>query len=367
MTKLNAGKGSIPELHVYDEACLLPEGSSHDRWIALLLFIGSCLYLRLFYNYTILNADEGIVLQGAQRILQGEVLYRDFFSFFTPGSYYWMALLFKIFGSSILVGRGALIFYGGMFSALSYLIARRVCARWSALLVAFFVTLTCLPHRFLILHNWDSTLWAYLALYCAVWLTQRPHLVWTFAMGFFAALTCLFEQSKGAGLVLGLGLGFLILNWSGRDWRVWTRRRVMTALGGFAGPFFLTFLYFGIKHTLPQLLADWYWPLTHYSAVNKVSFGFLALDPAQRGDLYAGTLSSRFLMLLITSPWFIVPVFPFLAVGCLAYWIAKAKRESSSPKKANYYILTSATLVGLLISIAVIAGWPRPGSAAFPC
>jgi hypothetical protein len=69
-----------------------PENPATEWGIALLCFAVSCLYLRLFYDYSILNADEGIVLQGAQRILQGQVLYRDFFSFFTPGSYYWMAL-----------------------------------------------------------------------------------------------------------------------------------------------------------------------------------------------------------------------------------------------------------------------------------
>jgi hypothetical protein len=43
-----------------------------------------------------MDPDEGIILQGAERILRGQVPYRDFFSFFTPGSYYLLALLFKI-------------------------------------------------------------------------------------------------------------------------------------------------------------------------------------------------------------------------------------------------------------------------------
>ena len=317
MTTVNAGNESLPQMHVHDEACFFPEGSPQDRWIALLLFVGSCLYLRLFYDYTKLNTDEGIVLQGAQRILQGQVPYRDFFAFVTPGSYYWTALLFKIFGSSILVGRVALIVCGGLFSVLSYLLARRVCAPWSALLAAYFVTLTCLPYRFLVLHNWDSTLLAYLALYSAVWFIEKPHCTWAFALGSFAALTCLFEQSRGAGLVLGLGMGFLILRWSSRDGAEWTRQRLVALLVGFAGPFLLTFLYFGIKHSVPQLLADWFWPLHHYSAVNKAPFGFLALDPARRGDLYAGTFVSRFLELLITSPWYL---FPFFHLWRWVFW-----------------------------------------------
>lgn len=40
----------------------------------------------------------------------------------------------------------------------TYLLARRVCARWSARMAAALVTLTCLPYRFRVLHNWDSAL-----------------------------------------------------------------------------------------------------------------------------------------------------------------------------------------------------------------
>src|SRR6184192_4776565 len=89
----------------------VPEHFSRDRQIALFIFLSSLGYLLLFRRYTTMEPDEGIVLQGAQRILRGEVLYRDFFSFFTPGSYYFLALIFKIFGSSIIVARTTLVMF----------------------------------------------------------------------------------------------------------------------------------------------------------------------------------------------------------------------------------------------------------------
>jgi len=64
-----------------DSPIKIPE-SSRDAWgIALLLFAFSVLFLRPFRDFTILFDDEGIILQGAQRILRGQVLYRDFFTF----------------------------------------------------------------------------------------------------------------------------------------------------------------------------------------------------------------------------------------------------------------------------------------------
>jgi hypothetical protein len=69
-------------------ALFRPERSFSERLIVLALFLLSLLYLCLFRCFTAMEPDEGILLQGAQRILAGQVLYRDFFSFYTLGSYY---------------------------------------------------------------------------------------------------------------------------------------------------------------------------------------------------------------------------------------------------------------------------------------
>src|SRR6185312_9484979 len=74
------------------------EGPQWESLLPTLIFGVSLLYLCLFRHYSAVDPDEGIVLQGAERILRGEVPYRDFFSFYTPGSFYLVAGLFKIFG-----------------------------------------------------------------------------------------------------------------------------------------------------------------------------------------------------------------------------------------------------------------------------
>jgi len=216
------------------------ELEANERWIAAAIFAVTVAYLWIFRRYTSMEPDEGIVLEGAQRILRGEVLYRDFFSYFTPGSYYFLALLFRIFGSSFLVARTALVLVGGVYSTVAYLLARRVCSRASAIFVAALVTLTTIPYRFEVLHNWDSTLWACLAVYCGVRWLESPRWTWAFATGSLASLTGLFEQSKGAGLVLGLGAGLVAIAVLDRRHSLWNRTTTLALAMGVAWPFLAT-------------------------------------------------------------------------------------------------------------------------------
>jgi Dolichyl-phosphate-mannose-protein mannosyltransferase len=49
--------------------------------------------------------DEGIILFGARRVMDGDLIHRDFYSNYGPGQFYTIAALFKLFSPSILVER----------------------------------------------------------------------------------------------------------------------------------------------------------------------------------------------------------------------------------------------------------------------
>jgi 4-amino-4-deoxy-L-arabinose transferase-like glycosyltransferase len=282
-----------------------------DASLLSALFVLSFCYLCIFRSVTTIEPDEGILLQGAERILSGQVLYRDFFSFYTPGSYYALAMLFRVFGDSIVVARTALALTGAILSILTYVLARRVCSRRTSLTIAALTTATTLPYRFLVLHNWDSTLWAFLALYCAVRILEGADWRWAFALGTFASLTVMFEQSKGMGVCLGLSAGFTaIFLLQGR--RPLLSRVQLLALGsGVAWPLLITFIYFASHHTTSVMLADWLWPLQHYSTANRVPYGYQNWSDESRNLLFTiGTLLERQIKLLAISPCFWIPVLP---------------------------------------------------------
>jgi hypothetical protein len=333
------------------------EASTHTHTefaIRIAVFLFCVAYLSAFCHYSALEPDEGIVLAGAERILRGELPYRDFFSFYTPGSFYLVALLFRVFGDSLTVARTSLAVTGASCSVITYVLARRVCRRGIALFAALLTTIEGVAYRFLVLHNWYSTLLCCLAIYAAVQLIDSRKLMWPFATGSLVAMTILFEQSKGAGLSLGLAAGFLSLRVLGRA--PLFRRSQFLAVGvGFLWPFILTFIYFGYQRSWGVMLQDWLWPLHHYTQANHVLFGWQNWsEQARKTIFYSGPAWLKILKVLAVSPGFLIPILPLIAVGVFAFTVFQMRTQKLAAGKVDYYVLMSAVLSGLLISVVIV-------------
>jgi len=77
----------------------------------LLLIIFAFFYYLIFFNRGIIDMDEGYMLHLADRITQGQMPFRDFVSIYTPGYLYIIAIVFKLFGSSIVISRLVSLFF----------------------------------------------------------------------------------------------------------------------------------------------------------------------------------------------------------------------------------------------------------------
>ena len=322
-----------------------PETSVIDWILACAVALFAIAWVWPFFRYCSFGSDEGIVLQGAARILRGEIPYRDFFSFYTPGSYYLYAALFKLFGTSLLVARAALLFYAALFSFLTYLLARRACSRLASLLAASLVALLCLPARFVVIHNWDSTASALLALYCAVWLLQTNAAWWSFLCGICAGTTVMIEQSKGAGLILGLAIAGLLLH------RLDPRRRIANSLLagvlGAAIPLLAVFAYFAAHHALIVMLQGWMWPLFHYTAVNQLPYGYIQWSSALRDIAVSSGWLERLILVISFSPLIIAALLPLLMLGLSATLGVKLILGQLESNPLRFFVIvTGSVLLG---------------------
>src|SRR5215467_7163902 len=71
----------------------------------LIFALCTSLYFLPFMRLLLRGSDEGILVVGAVRTIQGQLLGRDFFEVIGPGTFYWLAFFFKLFGVTFLASR----------------------------------------------------------------------------------------------------------------------------------------------------------------------------------------------------------------------------------------------------------------------
>lgn len=99
----------------------------------------SLLYLLIGYNQGINVYDEGVAMYGAHTVLHGGLVYKDFWTGYGPAQFYLLALIFRIFGESMIVGRITTIVLTWAMCFTVYLAARRLVSPALALLAWFLV------------------------------------------------------------------------------------------------------------------------------------------------------------------------------------------------------------------------------------
>lgn len=99
---------------------------------ALVIGLGIALGL-LHVCRRIMPFDEAILLVGGERVLHGDVPFRDFYALYPPGQYYVVAGLLGAFGRSVLAVRVYCVVVRALIALLLLLLARRLASRRLAL------------------------------------------------------------------------------------------------------------------------------------------------------------------------------------------------------------------------------------------
>ncbi len=247
--------------------------TSRRRYIPYLVFtLCASLYLLPFMRLLLEETDEGTLIVGAVRIVHGQVFARDFFEVVGPGTFYWLALFFKLFGVSFMATRICLFVTSLGTVILIYFLSRRVCRRYQALpCILVFATYFGGTWRTwpMISHHTDSNFFALLAFTCLVlWEDSRKSSL-LLAAGALAGATTCFLQPKGMLLLLA----FLVWLWIQHRRRSVSLSAVVLMLGGYFSVVSSMLLYFWSRGGLNDLLyANVVWPFSHYWATNTVPY-----------------------------------------------------------------------------------------------
>jgi len=149
--------------------------------------------------------EEGIALHLAQRMVQGEHLFRDLASFTGPLPFEWLALLFRLFGDDIFVARGAVAVFHGLACGALYALARSARADGQAHLAAAFLAAAPVLLFPLFSLYYYGLIAIQLAI-AAAWATHRGVESSRFALlaGALVASVALCKQNLGAGLSVAM-------------------------------------------------------------------------------------------------------------------------------------------------------------------
>ena len=323
-------------------SAVLPASSVRKCALYCVVALVAALYLFPFMRMLVGATDEGMYTYAAEEVVHGAIPGRDFVQENPPGAYYWLAIFFRLFGTSIVTARTVLLLTGVATALLVFYLARRIGS--NGVFAAIFVLITSIPLTPINSPHYDSNLFALVAL--AVFLIgldsmaeldfQRCAKIWPFATAGLLAgwVTCILQQ-KGFLFLLAFAITALLLH----------RRRALTPVAWMVAGYCLA----GVVVILPYIAwgafgdlieANVKAPLFHYDSLNHVPYGYPLWTiwfPRLFGNLHANfsalftlptifAMSLPFLFLVILP--LLVPATALMARGSLLdkklwpYWIA---------------------------------------------
>lgn len=302
--------------------------------------MGAALLILLLCGASLtLGVDEGIYLEGARRIFEGQVPYRDFFVLTGPGTYWLLAGLSALLGQGLAQARLLLVADLAVMAALTCWL---VPSRWALGASAAFLCLTVqATQRLYITHRWDSSA-AILTALALVWAAssgeRRSALL--FLAGVVASAAAWITPTM-ALVSVALLLGLIAV----KGWRSsWPYAAGLSA-GLVVGASVLW-----VQGALGPMVQALWWGADRYAAANRVPYGALFAAPLPSGAPGLGVHSLWVSLLLYTA---IPALLPPLAIIGSGWQLFRGSRPLTEPERALVPLL-------LLTAVALVASaYPR--------
>lgn len=275
--------------------------------------IVATLYLFLFMRLLLPWTNEGIFLAGAVRVIQGQIITRDFFEIMGPGSFYLLAAFFKAFGVSFFSARLDLFIVSISGAVALYFLSRQIIpSQATAPVIVVAATIYGLQWPG-VSHHIDSMSFALLALASMVmWMRTSKTLLLILA-GMLAAITTCILLPKG-GLLFASFLVWLLLSRAHRE----RYKAIGWLTVGYAVVIFGVLGYFWHLGVLRNLAyAEFVWPAKNYGAVNRVPYATGLVSQYWRQFLIPAVprLLARGIASVLVIPFVFTAALPLILLG----------------------------------------------------
>lgn len=195
------------------------------------------LLLILTMSREIIIFDEGIILTGAMRVANGDLVHRDFYSSYGPAQYYIVAAVLGLFKQSFMAERIYDALIKALICAAVFHFTSRLCRAWVAVLFAIICGLWFVAVRGYLYPIFPCMLLAMLATYLLIPLAMGQSIsrAGGIAAGLCAGLAALFRYEVGFFLLVANLVGVAILMALSEPLRMAVRRFLWVALSYAAG------------------------------------------------------------------------------------------------------------------------------------
>lgn len=276
---------------------------------------GAVAAIALLYLFPLIRVDlqipdQGTYLYNAHLVANGALPSREFVEVMGPGSFYWLATFFKIFGETLETARMVLLAEAAAMCALIFYLARRIGS--SGIAAAAFLLFTAIPQMPFNSSHHDGNLLGLASFALLLIALDKAKPILFFAAGALAGATTCILLDKGVYLVAAYLAVLAIM-----------RRRCFALVLGFAAPIVCVFAFYTYKGALHDLVfANWTWPLSRYHSSNAAPYGFqLFTDwwPRWWAVLRPhGSVSAVMTVAVLSMPWMTILAAP-VALPVLGY------------------------------------------------
>ncbi|MFL6274267.1 MAG: glycosyltransferase family 39 protein [Blastocatellia bacterium] len=222
--------------------------------LVAVVVVTAVIYGALFNRESVLSYSIGYNLYSAERILAGEVPYRDFHTLYPPETLYLNARLFQWFGVSLYTALFGVFVFKTLTVLFIYLSGRELLSRGQALAVAALALVWLRPNGpFKAVPMHYGALFLAIALWLLLQHSRRPRTSLLFAAGIALGVLATFKHNIGAYALAGALIVALL-----DDERISLRpsallrqwRRAAMLLAGFLLPVVPVLIYMKSQHAL---------------------------------------------------------------------------------------------------------------------
>lgn len=319
---------------------------NNKLFLPFLLLTLAFLYALPIFNKLWHSYDEGWNLVNADLIAHGEIPYKDFWLISSPGQFYILATLFKIFGKSLAIGRIYTIFLHSLICFMVFLITKQLCALKYAFLSWFIAAVSLVPRMGPTpTPEWIAMLFVLLSLIAlSTYIKrQKPDYFWLSLTGLLSGAVFIFRQDFGIYTLISGSLTILILSISRNCSKNFSLRekakKIFLELVLFLAPVVIVLssalYYFARNSALGDLFYQlFYFPLRIYPETRSMLFPKFCFNP--------NMLFHKSCYFISINQFYIPLIILFLAVSLLL--IKMYKRRGLS---GDDFIVLALSLNGL--------------------